>query len=236
MPSAPRSRSGGVPGKSPKDEELDRQIRASLERLPRAAPIHEPTKPGGFTPAPGSAQEPHPFPEHPPYRGAAASYYEHKTRSFSPPPGASEAELRAIEREAHSEGARVVRSPESRAAKPDDDLSPEVIATAKLLKTGGAALGKWLVGALVTVVLGGGGALVGSQAANPVPPAVLQCPAELEQLRADMKSLRDRIGATERDLDEATIDRRAQARKHESLQSEVYELGKRVPKIQSVAP
>lgn len=64
----------------------------------KSSPAHELTRTDGvFQPAPGSAPMP---PE---------------KRSFSPPPAASPAEERAIEREAQSEGARVYRAPESRA-------------------------------------------------------------------------------------------------------------------------
>lgn len=96
------------------------------ERLPLASsPEHELTKEGVAPPSPGSAPMPSVeatnkrFPPRP---------QESRGRSFSPPPGASEAEEQAIDREARSEGARVVRSrsdPRGRPYSPPQSVRAE---------------------------------------------------------------------------------------------------------------
>jgi hypothetical protein len=148
-------------------------------------------------------------------------------RSYSPPPGASPAEEAAIEAMAQSRGERVVRAPESRTAPADDELSPEVLASVKLLRKGGLALGKWLAGLVAAAVLGGGGAFVGSQ--SQVPPGVAECPAQLEQLRAKVTRLEGRADRLETEADEARARWRRTNDNVEDALGDVAKLKKRVP-------
>lgn len=149
-------------------------------------------------------------------------------RSYSPPPGASPAEEAAIEAMAESRGDRLVRPPQSKPAPVAPSIKIELPAN---LKGGIGAVGKWLAGALVAALLGTGGAVVGGQTANPVPPAVAECPAQIEQLRGEVSRLRDRADRLERRDDEALDRWRRTDTKAEDALGKATELERRVPKV-----
>jgi outer membrane murein-binding lipoprotein Lpp len=186
----------------------------------RSSPIHEETKPA--SPAPphvGSWRKDSP----PPVSG--------------PPPVelAPQSEPQSVQ-EAHRHAREKVAEAERKApARPSGPVLDSIkIELPSGLRGGLGAIGKALLGAIVAALLGGGGAVVGSQTANPVPPAVAECPAQLEQLRGEVRQLRDRVGAAESDVDEARAERRRTDRKVEDVIGELEHVKKSVPRIEGV--
>jgi hypothetical protein len=177
---------------------------------PKSAPIHELTEPGVAPPAPGSAPQPR--------------------RSFSPPPAASEAELRAIEREAQSEGARVVLAPESRPAMPKRSYSPPPVEQSFRREYGiEAGTRNWIIVILGMTGLTGGVAVYG--AVRTPPAAVQEAPKKLDDQQKDLSRVRDDVAECRADLRETESDVKRLQRRTDSLERKLYEIEKSVPKV-----
>ena len=149
------------------------------------------------------------------------------SRSLSPPP----AELapdplsaRQARQEAQEKVARSERKEPAQAVV--ESIKIELPAN---LRGGLGAVGKAILGAIFTAIIGTGGAVVGSQ--SQVPPAVAECPAQVEQLRGELTRMRDRVGRVESDIDESRAVSRTNARKVESVIGDVEELKKSVPRV-----
>jgi hypothetical protein len=185
--------------------------RPEVSRQLASSPVHEPTKIGVAPADQGS--------------------YAPPSRSISPAP----AELAPTPESARQarQTARDKVAESERIATPGPVLDSVKI---EFPRAGLGAMGKWLAGVIVAALLGGGGAVVGSQTANPMPPAVLECPAQLEQLRGEIRQLRDRVGSTSSDVDEGRIERRRTDRKVEDLIDDVERIKKTVPRIEGVKP
>lgn len=191
--------------------ELGRAVQRAFD--PRSAPAHEGTIPS--------------FPA-PPAPGSVAP-----KRSISPPPVELAPDPQSV-REARRHARERAAESERQAPAPavTDSIKIELPAG---LRGGLGALGKALLGALAAALVGGGGAVVGSQTTS-LPPAVAECPAQLEQLRAETRQIRDRVGLAERDVDELRAERRRDARKTEDVIGDVERLKKAVPRIEGVKP
>lgn len=181
---------------------------AKPPELPRAAPTREQTRVDVemLGPAPGSVGP---------------------SRSLSPPP-AELAPDPLSARQARQEAQEKVARSERREPAPPvlDSIKIELPAN---LRGGLGAVGKAVLGAVFTAIIGTGGAVVGSQ--SQVPPAVAECPAQVEQLRGELTRLRDRVGRVESDVDEGRAVNRTTTRKVESVIGDVEELKKSVPRV-----
>lgn len=199
-----------IPPPKPKTE-LGRAVLGAFgpPPLPRAVQVDEPTKPGGFEPAPGSVGP---------------------RRSLSPPP----AEL-APDPQSRREAQRAARQKVAESERqPVPGPAPAVVDSIKIelpanLRGGLGALGKAVLGALAAAAVGGGGAAIGSQSA--LPPAVAECPAQLEQLRAKVNRLEGRADKLEDDESEARRRWRKTDEKAEEALGKANELEKRTPRI-----
>jgi hypothetical protein len=172
--------------------------------LPVAHPVRgEPTKVTDWTqPAPGS-QGP-------------------EKRSFTPTPAASERELRAIEREAQSEGARVVAAPES---------TTGAYSTVPRRVEYGIEAGtrNWLI-ALATLLFGTSGVAIYGAVKDP-PPAVQEAPKRVEDNEREARRLRIDLNECRSDVRELESKQDRHDDRIDSLERKFYDLDKRTPKV-----
>jgi hypothetical protein len=180
--------------------------------LPRALPPDpEPTKPGGFTPAPGSIA---------PYRRIESP------PPISRPPPSEEA---PDQQSATSERLRVrMAIAERETAERQEIQAVQVVAAqaARPLDYKGIALVLTAVGGIVATVVAARGA--------PVPPGVLECPARLDELERKLKRTADTADNAETDIAEGKKAWRKTDDKAEEALGEVAKLRRAVPRLEGL--
>lgn len=168
--------------------------------LPRAAPVHEDTRPGSPAPPPSDGGK----------------------RSYSPPPWASPGERAATDAMAESRRERVVEPAPAQPAKPWVE-PPWWHTPGGMVRVLGAVFA-----GLATLGVGG---WIAAKVPTAKPPDDVD---HLGELRGDVGRLRDRVQSCEREADELRIEQRRQTRRTEQLQTEIYELKQRTPRIEAI--
>lgn len=189
--------------------------------LPKAVPRHEQTQVRGFPkPAPESAPG---APPRPPYK-----------RHPSPNPAPVE-----LAPESEPESLQAARSAALEAVAEQDRVSAAELAAAKaeLLAVQRAVKPTDYKGiALVVTAIGGVLATVSASRCSPVPPAVLECPARVDELERKLKKTTATADQADTDLAEARKAWRKTDDKAEDALEAVAKLRRAVPRIEGVKP
>jgi hypothetical protein len=213
------------PGEQPKLESYEQTPPASPEARARARARRDTLLGMGGKPAPQVTLPP----PRAPYQGP---------RNVSPPPFASPVEVEAIKREAARTGDRVVEPPRSippPASVPAVDLRWDA---QKGLRGGvsSPAIRRVIAWALPLILGGGAGAATSTatKPAQPVPPGVLECPAQIEALRGELRRVRTDSTRAADDADEAKLKNVRTERRLEQIITELEAVKKSTPRIEGV--